>query len=83
MNAIYAFMILSIIFCVISFYLDKKEIDTPKNSITDVVDNYNFLKNGGFEQNVRYWGTGYYEANKYKKKLLKNKMTQAFYLSEK
>ena len=78
MNAIYAFMILSIIFCVISFYLDKKEIDTPKNSITDVVDNYNFLKNGGFEQNLRYWGTGYYEANKYKKKITEKQNDTSF-----
>ncbi len=74
---IYAFMLLSIIFCVISFCLDKREKHAPKNSITNDIDNDDLLRNGGFEQDLEHWGTGYYEKNKYKGR------THAFHLSEK
>ncbi|MCP4264433.1 MAG: hypothetical protein GY777_02465 [Candidatus Brocadiaceae bacterium] len=74
---IYAFMMFSIILCIISFYLDKGEIHVPENLITNVIGNENLLKNGGFEQDLGHWGTGYFEANKY------GGRTRAFYLSEK
>jgi hypothetical protein len=39
--------------------------DTPSQTPVTLVDKENLLRNGGFEEDFNFWGTGYYETDVY------------------